>query len=79
MNKNSIAETNINKNEEKPFNLIDGATGQTTEFTRSVEQQQKIVSDTSNPLEIRLEAYEDVIDSEVGDTTLCEPGISKER
>jgi threonine synthase len=55
---------------EKPFNLIDGATGEVTEFSRGIELQRKIVSDPSFPLDLRLEAFEDIIDSEVGDTTL---------
>jgi threonine synthase len=46
--------------------LLDGAAGQTP----FVDSQRKTAADRSRPLEERLEAYEDIIDSEVGDTTL---------
>ena len=57
-------------NEDKPFNLIDGANGEVTAVVREVQEQRKISSDPDLPLERRLEAYEDIFDSEVGDTTL---------
>jgi threonine synthase len=57
-------------NGDKPFNLIDGATGEATAVVREVEDQRRISSDPDLPLEQRLEAYEDILDSEVGDTTL---------
>ncbi len=55
---------------ERPFELIDGAVGQVSEFTKGYEEQRKIAMDSSYPLDERLEAYEDIIDSEVGDTNL---------
>ncbi|MGD9373723.1 MAG: threonine synthase, partial [Desulfobacterales bacterium] len=57
-------------NDDKPFNLIDGASGIATAVVREVEDQRRISSDSDLPLEQRLEAYEDIFDSEVGDTTL---------
>ena len=57
-------------NDDKPFNLIDGATGEATAVVRQVEDQRRISSDPELSLEERLEAYEDIFDSEVGDTTL---------
>lgn len=56
--------------DDKPFNLIDGATGEAVALVREVEEQRRISSDPDLPLERRLEAYEDIFDSEVGDTTL---------
>jgi threonine synthase len=56
--------------DDKPFNLIDGATGEATAVVREVQDQRRISSDPDLPLEQRLEAYEDIFDSEVGDTTL---------
>ena len=56
--------------DDKPFNLIDGATGETTDFFREFDRQGKIASDSTLPLDERLEAYEDIFDSEVGDTAL---------
>jgi threonine synthase len=57
-------------NQDKPFNLIDGASGEAIAVAREVEDQRRISADSSLPLERRLEAYEDIFDSEVGDTTL---------
>ncbi|MFH1130923.1 MAG: pyridoxal-phosphate dependent enzyme, partial [Pseudomonadota bacterium] len=42
----------------------------TTEFPSELEQQRRIATDSSRPLDQRLEAYQDIFDSEVGDTTL---------
>jgi threonine synthase len=50
--------------------LINGAAGEIREVFHQVEDQKKIASDPGRSLEERLEAYEDIIDSEVGDTTL---------
>ena len=66
---NHNGELNMN-NDDKPFNLIDGASGIATAVVREVEDQRRISSDSDLPLEQRLEAYEDIFDSEVGDTTL---------
>ena len=57
-------------NGDRLFNLLDGATGQALEASQAVEQQRKISGNRSFSIEERLEAYEDIIDSEVGDTTL---------
>ncbi|MEJ2284482.1 MAG: pyridoxal-phosphate dependent enzyme [Desulfobacterales bacterium] len=57
-------------NDDKPYNLIDGASGEALDVFREVDRQCKIASDPSMPLDERLEAYEDVFDSEVGDTSL---------
>ena len=57
-------------NNDKPFNLIDGANGQAAAVVREVQEQRRISRDPNIPLERRLEAYEDILDSEVGDTTL---------
>ncbi len=46
--------------------LLDGAVG----APPNVESLWRTAADNGTPLEERLEAYEDVIDSEVGDTTL---------
>ena len=56
--------------EEAILQLMDGATGQVSGFAREVEELRQIAADYTAPLEERLEAYEDIIDSEVGDTTL---------
>jgi threonine synthase len=56
--------------DDKPYNLIDGATGVAIAAVRELEEQRRISSDPNLPLDQRLEAYEDIFDSEVGDTTL---------
>ncbi len=53
-----------------PYTLIDGATGQVTELLESAEKMRAIAADPARDIEERLEAYEDIIDSEVGDTAL---------
>jgi len=50
--------------------LIDGATGEVSAVAREVETQRMIAADKSYPLKERLEAFEDIFDSEVGDTAL---------
>ncbi|MBL1214315.1 MAG: pyridoxal-phosphate dependent enzyme [Ignavibacteriae bacterium] len=56
--------------ENKPYDLIDGASGAGFDIEAEVEKQRKIILDHDYPLEERLEAFEDIIDSEVGDTNL---------
>jgi threonine synthase len=55
---------------QEPYDLIDGANGQILEVSKEIELQRKIAADKAFPLEKRIEAYEDILDSEVGDTTL---------
>jgi len=52
------------------LSLLDGAQSQFPSIAPELEFQRRIASDTSKPLEERLEAYEDIIDSEIGDTNL---------
>ena len=49
---------------------LDGATPQETPISQETVPASQIARDRSLPIEERLEAFEDVIDSEVGDTTL---------
>ncbi len=53
-----------------PFNILDGAVGEIGTVARQVEEQRNIASDPNQPLERRLEAFEDIFESEVGDTGL---------
>ena len=52
------------------YELMDGAGGDAAEVLLDVEDQRKIAAGKEYPLEARLEAFEDIIDSEVGDTPL---------
>ena len=54
----------------KPYDLIDGATGESLQVIRELDEQRKISADITIPLDERLEAYEDIFDSQVGDTSL---------
>jgi threonine synthase len=54
----------------RPYNLMDGATGEGLQVIRELDEQRKISADSALPLDERLEAYEDIFDSEVGDTSL---------
>ncbi len=51
-------------------NMMDNAVGYAEELTSAIDDQRRIAADTSRTLEERLEAFEDIVDSEVGDTTL---------
>ncbi len=53
-----------------PYHLIDGASGFGTVISRETQELSEIVRDTANPLIERLEMYEDIINLEVGDTSL---------
>lgn len=50
--------------------LLDGASPQAPIIAPELETQKRVASDPKRPLESRLEAFEDVHESEVGDTTL---------
>jgi threonine synthase len=49
---------------------MDGATGEVEATVQDVDAQRSIASDPMQPLPRRIEAYEDIIDSQVGDTSL---------
>jgi threonine synthase len=50
--------------------ILDGATPDTSSVLTDIESQRKVASSPENPLEERLEAYEDIFESQVGDTGL---------
>jgi threonine synthase len=52
------------------LSLLDGATAQYPSIAPELELQRKIAADHSRTREERLEAFEDIIDSEIGDTNL---------
>ena len=58
------------RSEEQGLSLLDGATSQVPAIAPELEIQKRLASDTSLSLEERLEAYEDIIDSEIGDTNM---------
>ncbi|MFH1350798.1 MAG: creatininase family protein [Pseudomonadota bacterium] len=51
------------------FSLLDGATSQIPIIAPELETRKAIAADRSADLNDRLEAFEDILDSEVGDTT----------
>jgi len=53
------------------LDLLDGATGQMGEVAKAQQDRGEIAANRANPIEERLAAYEDIVDSEVGDTTLA--------
>ncbi len=53
---------------ELPYDMLDGASGTIPEVSKEVELLRQIAADPHYELKDRLEAYEDIIDSEVGDT-----------
>lgn len=52
------------------LSLLDGATAQFPSIAPELDLQRKIAADHSRTKEERLEAFEDIIDSEIGDTNL---------
>jgi len=52
------------------YALLNGASPTTPSIAPELETQKRVASDKSLPIEQRLEAFEDIIDSEVGDTIL---------
>ncbi len=50
-------------------NLLDNARAQPLRLTGELERQREIATDLEQPLTARLEAFEDLFDSEVGDTS----------
>lgn len=59
-----------NGNGEQVLSLLDGASSQFPQIAPELETQKKVAADKSRPLDERLEAFEDIIDSEIGDTNL---------
>jgi threonine synthase len=51
-------------------NILDGAKSQFPAIAPELDSQRKIAADKNYSLEERLEAFEDIIDSEIGDTNL---------
>jgi threonine synthase len=51
--------------------LLDEATPHFPLIDPSLQEERRIASDPSRPLDVRLEALEDILESEVGDTTLA--------
>lgn len=72
MNENGPKQSNNNTTPASTdlLDLLDGATGDASEVAKAQEDRRAIVADTNRSLDERLAAYEDIIDSEVGDTTL---------
>ncbi len=54
----------------EPLPILDGAGPARVKLGDELADQQKIAADRGQPLEHRVEAYEDIIESDVGDTTL---------
>jgi threonine synthase len=55
---------------DEPYALIDGAEGEVDATIRDVDAQRRIAVDPTKSLPLRLDAYEDIIDSQVGDTNM---------
>ena len=52
------------------LNLLDGAAAQAPIIAPELGMQKHVAADPNQSLETRLEAYEDIVESEVGDTSL---------
>jgi len=56
--------------EDAEFLLLDGAIAKNVAIAPELDRQKSVAADTARPIEERLEAYEDIVDSEIGDTDL---------
>ncbi len=63
-------DTSVNAKNIHEFFLLDEATAWVTTLLPELETQKSIAANKTFPLETRLEAYEDIFDSEIGDTSL---------
>lgn len=61
---------NNDNNNDITLSLLDGARSQFPAIAPELEYQRKVAADKTRFLEERLEAFEDIIDSEIGDTNL---------
>jgi len=61
---------NLNNDFSESFSLLDGARSQFPQIAPELELQRTIAANKTLSLEERLEAFEDIIDSEIGDTNL---------
>ncbi len=71
--KNGSSSNKENSNDVKSdtiLNILDGAQSQFPSIAPELDSQRKIAADRNRSLEERLEALEDIIDSEIGDTNL---------
>jgi threonine synthase len=63
--------SNETANGDNLFDLLDGASPEISTSWPEIENQKRIAADRSRILDERLEAFEDVFESEVGDTHLA--------
>ena len=70
-NNKTDSAASASKNDIQSFFLLDEASSQITEIMPELETQKKTAADKTQPLEDRLEAYEDIFESEIGDTSLA--------
>jgi threonine synthase len=52
------------------FRMLDGAEAQAVLLPPELQAQKRVAADPGHPLDERLEAFEDIIESEIGDTEL---------
>jgi len=67
---NSISNDKKNNNGENDLSLLDGASSQFPLIAPELELQRLVAADKNRMLDQRLEAFEDIVDSEIGDTNL---------
>jgi threonine synthase len=70
MNEKKTEDQSPDIGSDKVLQLIDGATGVIQEIAKEIEKQRLVAADKSYDVEERLEAFEDILDSEVGDTAM---------
>ena len=66
----TFLQADLNLNLDGFFSLLDGASSISPVIAPELERQRKLAANRTLFLEDRLEAYDDIIDSEIGDTNL---------
>jgi threonine synthase len=65
-NEDPIKNSDINNG----ISLLDGASSESSDILIDTQKQIEVASSATYPLDERLEAYEDIVESQVGDTTM---------
>ena len=69
MNGENKPDITVTEHQHKLGDMLDGAEGEYFSLTGELEKPRQVASDKSRTMEERLEAFEDIIDSEVGDSS----------
>ncbi|MFO7618505.1 MAG: pyridoxal-phosphate dependent enzyme [Thermoplasmata archaeon] len=70
-NGEKVKEPEVVQKDIDSFSLLDGATSYSPAIKIELDDQRKVAADSTRSIEERLEAFEDIKDSEIGDTNMA--------